>query len=78
MAVTTVGVVMNRIMSATEESPIAVFRADDKYLRESGFYESVFASTVETQARIESGGPDFVGTFHAKSDSPKEILSRIK
>ena len=58
MSVSTVDIIMRRIASATEESPIAVFHAPEK-----GKLNAVFGATSATQEQIKTDD-GFIGMFH--------------
>lgn len=58
MTIATVDTILERVKSATSKSPIAVFKCNV-----FGHFNAVFANTVETQRRIRSGDPAYIGTF---------------
>ena len=62
MTVSSVAVVMDRILSATEQSPIAVFKVG-----ESGLVDAVFAATLYSQAKI-AGDDNLIGIYHSGMD----------
>ena len=66
MSISTTTVVRERIKSATPESPLALFK------KGHGFFDCVFASTVETRRRISAGDLFFVGTLHC--DTPAHVV----
>ena len=55
--------ILDRIRTATPYSPIAVFTSDDPVR-----LEAVFAACAETQRRIQSGDPRYIGSFHCDQD----------
>lgn len=64
MSLTTFQATMERIESASERSPIAVFlptKGDDRV-------HSVFAATVVSQRQIERRPSNLIGVFHAGMD----------
>ena len=63
--------VMNRIKAAPESSPIAVFKSN-----KSGCVDAMFASTIVSQQRIESG-VGLIGVFDKKSKA-KEVYATLK
>ena len=75
MSVSSIQVIMDRIASATETSPIAVFKVPEK----CGKLEAVFGATVMTQKKITEGDPDLVGVFHKGMDrfSVKSQLASV-
>lgn len=64
MSISTVEIIMGRIESATENSPIAVFKLEEK----CGKLNAVFGDTVITQQQIKSGHKDLIGVFHKGMD----------
>jgi pyridoxal biosynthesis lyase PdxS len=62
---------MDRLESATPDSPIAIFRTD-----QSGIYDVIFASTVTAQKRIRSDWR-YVGTF-SYMDCPNRLKERLR
>lgn len=69
MSISTVEIIMGRIESATDKSPIAVFRLAKK----CGKLKAVFGATAITQQQINSGHKDLIGVFHKSMD-----LSAVK
>lgn len=60
MSIATFKNLKSRLMVASKESPLAVFKVPG-----SAFvFNVVFASTIVTQKSIKEGDPDFIGTFH--------------
>ena len=55
-----------RLKSAPEQSPLAVFKIDCRGEAKAGMLDVVFANTVKTQQRIESG-VGLIGIFHKRS-----------
>ena len=49
---------MERIKTATLDSPIAVFKSDLK-----GFVNTVFGATVQTQRLIAANDPSLIGVY---------------
>ena len=64
MSISSVSVISERIRSAKEHSPIAVFSVNR---RNTNILNASFGSTVFTQKRIDEGGRDFVGEFYGHS-----------
>ena len=58
-------VIMKRIKSAPINSPIAVFRIDDKL---SINLDAVFGSTVATQRRVMANDPELIGIYDKTSN----------
>lgn len=58
MSISLVSVISDRIKSAREDSPIAVFTT------RSGLYDAMVAGTAYADKRIREGGKDFVGVFY--------------
>jgi hypothetical protein len=67
MSARSVDLIMNRILTATPESPIAVFRWDKE-----GLLDAVFACTVATQQRISANDPLLVGVYD-KTDNVRTV-----
>jgi hypothetical protein len=70
---------INRIQWATIQSQIAVFRGrkmgtDGKINKKEGLY-SVFANTVQTQARIRDNDEQLVGVFYRGTTTKKLYLT---
>jgi hypothetical protein len=63
MSLANLSVIMGRIKTATEKSPIAVFKSTVEGYREDGMLDAVFGDTVRTTARIKSGDPDYIGSY---------------
>lgn len=73
MSISTVPIIMGRIESATEDSPIAVFRPKPGADCPSGIggkLDAVFASTVKSVSLIRSSNR-LVGVFHNAMDASK-------
>jgi|TARA_R110001583_G_scaffold120539_1_gene271812 hypothetical protein len=64
-------VTLNRIIAAPKNSPIAVFKSD-----KPGCVDAMFASTIVSQQRIESG-VGLIGVFDKKSKA-KEVYATLK
>lgn len=62
----TVDVAIERIKTATSESPIAVFFSDMKY-----HVNVVFASTVATRDKIARKDPSLIGVYTGNMDMTK-------
>ena len=78
MSISTVEIIQTRIRVATLDSPIAVFKLP---IRQSGFLEAVFGSTVRTHQLIADDDYLFVGYFHngmAKSDVCKILAGAAR
>lgn len=69
MSISTIDVVMKRITTARNYSPISVFIPHDA---EPYLFEAVFFATSETQRRIKSNDPLYIGTFDRTM--PKETV----
>jgi hypothetical protein len=63
MSVSLISVIIGRIASATEASPIAVFGLPEK----CGKLDAVFGATVISQ-RLSKTDQRFIGMFHRKMD----------
>ena len=66
--------VLDRIKTATERSPIAVFRT-----QQPDTYNAVFGATIHTQNLIKANDPDFIGLYHAGMNTTRimaELLTR--
>jgi len=59
MSLMTLEAAVNRIETASESSPLAVFRSP----RKPHLIDVVFANTAETTMQIKRGNPLYVGTF---------------
>ena len=57
--------ILIRIKRAPVDSPIAVFRIDDKY---STKLDAVFESTVVSQQRIRANDPALIGVYDKTSN----------
>jgi hypothetical protein len=66
MSLANLTVIMGRIKTATEASPIAVFKS-----AEYGKLNAVFGATVLTQSMINIGDPDYLGLYHKDMDLKK-------
>lgn len=66
MSVSTVDIIMGRIVSARKDSPIAVFKVMDG--DKKGCLDAVFAATVNTQKLINNNHPGLVGVFDQTMD----------
>jgi hypothetical protein len=71
MSLASLTVIMGRIKTATEESPIAVFKSTVEGYREDGMLDAVFGDAVRTTARIKSDDPDYIGSYHNDMDLKK-------
>jgi len=58
MSISTINVISERIKTANEVSPIAVFETDKKDL-----FNAVFAKTVLTEKKIDMGDSGLIGVF---------------
>ena len=72
MSVSSIHVIMGRIASATEESPIAVFGMPEK----CGKLDAVFGATVLIQQQAKTS-EHFVGMFHRNMDRA-EVKKRLQ
>lgn len=66
MSVSTVTIIKNRIVSATDSSKIAIFK-----VRQGGhvLFDAVFDNTVQTQRRIRERDRNYIGSFAGKDDA---------
>lgn len=58
---------MTRIASAPEESPIAVYRTEERLV-----FSAVFADTVHTRRDIAVGNVDLIGVYHG--GMPRDVV----
>ena len=70
MSISTISVIMGRIKSATETSPIAVFKPTDSLENEDGerMLDAVFGATIATKQQIDDEDENFIGLFHKDMD----------
>lgn len=71
MSVSSINVIMGRIASATEASPIAVFGLPEK----CGKLDAVFGATAISQRNAKTS-PHFIGMFHNKMKRD-EVMKRL-
>jgi hypothetical protein len=79
MSIGTVSTIIERIKVATVASPIAVFV--EKNTKGSILLNAVFADTVKTKARIESGDDNYIGAFNRTMNLEKIrsfLLKKLK
>lgn len=65
MSISTVEIIIGRIDSASEKSPIAVFKLPNP---DGEKLEAVFGATTATMQRIKSGDKLFLGNYHNGMD----------
>lgn len=72
MSLSSIGIIMYRIKSASAQSKIAVFLPTTMTDLKARRLESVFANTVATQKAIKDSDPLHIGTYSRYMD-PKKI-----
>ncbi|MEW5248647.1 hypothetical protein [Microbulbifer discodermiae] len=69
----TVSDIAQRLKSASEESPLAVFSVEELGHRCEGLYDVVFANTARAQQRIEQGN-SLIGVFSRPSQLAEALV----
>ncbi|MCP4304712.1 MAG: hypothetical protein GY788_07515 [bacterium] len=66
MSYSTIPLILQRIETARQESPIAVFRIAEADMTDKriGLLNAAYANTSGSKARIERGDPLYIGSFY--------------
>ena len=65
MSISTTEVIKGRILSATEGSKIALFKA---MKGNEAAIDAVFDNTISTQKRIKAGCEKYIGSYYGEAD----------
>ena len=74
MSLQGVGVIMERIKLATQESPITVFKIDN--FRDTKNLDAFFGATAFGKALVKNYPDRLVGTY-SRMDDPKKVLQEL-